>query len=203
MVPVTTNIAEMLKSFSDVLPVNRLSKPTVFEDLERVVFPVLSFDPAPLASRLLRLEMFLLSQTLVGADVNVSFNTPAVPRGEVHRYYDISIQQGGSTNRKFQLKETYEVASGGGVGIGIIALMDVKKDRPQNLLGLYTSAGPDPMSWSGVPLDMYPGSFWQINNEENLDVLITVILSGVRLVLRGPDITNGQDVSDEIFSSST
>lgn len=203
MVPVTTNVSEMLRELAATFPVTELAKPTLITEFVAAVLPVLTFDTAPLASRLLRYEMFLVSATLSGAERNVSFNPLAVPIGEVHRYYDISAQQTGGSNRNFRLREIYNERDGAQISASVIANVDVGPAAPQNLLGLYGGSVPVPLSWSGVPLDLYPGSFWSLQNTEVLDLLATVLVTGIRFVLRGPNVGFGENISAEINSSTS
>jgi hypothetical protein len=201
MVPVTTSIEDLLKQFSGVLPVDKLSKPTVFSGLGTTLQPVLTFEPSPLASQLLRLEIFSAGLTLVGGQTLASFSSGNVPNGEVHRYQFITVQHGSGAPTNFTLKAIYRSSTQLQVGIGVIAHVDVKPDVPQNLLGTYGTTAALPLSWNGSPLDLYPGSFWQINNTQGLDVLTTLTCTGVRLVLRGPNLDFGAIVNSEINSS--
>lgn len=205
MVPVTTNIEEMLKSFSATMPVNTLSQPTVFQELIPAVLPVLTFDPAPLVSPLLRVEMFRQDITLGGGDNNVNFNTLAVPPLEIHRYYTLGIGNGDVPARVFLLKELYADSAGVTIAQTLMARVNINPGIaiPTNMLATLFDSGTKPLNFHGVPFDLYPGGFWQINNESALGGGSSYFCMGVRLIYRGPAAPAPVNVTDDIFTSSS
>ncbi len=194
----SSSINGMLDRLAVELPVDRLTKPTIFDGLETVVRPVISFNTSPLAARILRLEMFQVAGTLGVGDMGIiiSSSNQVVPVGEVHRYTALGVSHTNAVARIFQLSQIYNQ---GGVGAAVASSVEARRNLPRVIRMNMLANEPitQQPSFNGSFLDLYPGGIIEISNVDGLVDGDTVVLEGVRQILRGPDLNAPSIVSDQ------
>jgi len=192
MPAIRRGINGLLNEFASLVPVDPELIPTIFSQLSTTLQPTIGFNPAPLAAKTIRLEMFALTVTLGGGETGFTFTTGvAVPRGEVHRYWSVGVSHTNAVGRVIRLIERYQL-------FGSAAVFSSVAKRA-NSIGpnlridlLQTDANGD---FIGQPLDLWPGGSIQVSN---LDVFVAtdiITVQGWRQILVGPDLRAPTDQS--------
>jgi len=199
MPAIRNGVNGLLSEFATLVPVDKELKPSLFDFLSSTLQPTIGFNPAPLAAQTLRVEMFALSVTLVGAQDTIVYTSgAAVPNGEVHRYLNIGFSHTLGGNKLISLITRYQL-----FGVAAVFTSDVSVRRTlgpgirTNMLSHGENTNTNDVNWVGTPYDLYPGGSWQIGNDVGspLDLLSVTSLQGVRFVLRGPDVNAPVDRS--------